>query len=70
MKNSSKYYLGWQVGISHESIYPGGNSFDRMMKLLDEMQEKGMNLLSLMMISYNYFDEGHDGLCWPVSNEK
>lgn len=63
-------YLGWQVGITYQTPEPGGLDRDYMMRLLDEMSENGMNLLSLMMISYGYYDPNHDGYCWPVRNPK
>ena len=62
--------LGWQIGISYEAATPEGNHFDKMLRLLDEMAEHGMNYLSLMMTSYARFDPGHDGFCWPVKDRK
>ncbi|MFH1742033.1 MAG: hypothetical protein ABIH23_23775, partial [bacterium] len=63
-------YLGWQVGITYQTPQLGGLDCDYLMRLLDEMHENGMNLLSLMTISYGYYDPAHDGYCWPVRNPK
>ena len=63
-------YLGWQVGLTYQSRKPGGLDRDYMVRLLDEMADNRMNLLSLMMLSYGYFDPEHDGYCWPVRNPK
>ncbi|MBN1911194.1 MAG: hypothetical protein JW818_15720 [Pirellulales bacterium] len=63
-------YAGWQVGITYQAPGPGGMTRDGLMRLLDEMVENRMNLLSLMMLSYAYFDPNHDGYCWPVRNPK
>lgn len=64
------FMLGWQVGITYEAAAPEGNHYDKMLKLLDEMAEHGMNYLSLMMTSYARFDPAHDGFCWPVKDQK
>lgn len=64
------FYKGWQIGITYEAKDKNGLSFDDILMLLDEMAENRMNLLSLMMVSYSYFDPEHDGLCWPVKNKK
>lgn len=69
MGENKKLHLGWQVGITYESASPQGNSLEKMLRLLDEMAQGGMNLLSLMMTSYAYFDPSHDGFSWPVKNE-
>ena len=63
-------YAGWQAGVTYQTPEPGGMTRDEMMRLLDEMAENRMNLLSLMMISYAHFDPNHDGYCWPVRNAK
>ena len=63
-------YLGWQVGLTYQTREPGGLDRDYMMRLLDDMATNRMNLLSLMMLSYSYFDPEHDGYCWPVRNPK
>ncbi|MBN1588943.1 MAG: hypothetical protein JW888_05460 [Pirellulales bacterium] len=63
-------YAGWQAGITYQAPGPGGMSRDELMRLLDEMALHRMNLLSLMMLSYAYFDPNHDGYCWPVRNPK
>ncbi len=63
-------YVGWQVGITYMSGRPAGLDRTYLMALLDEMVTHGMNLLSLMMISYGYFDPTHDGYAWPVQNPK
>lgn len=70
MSNNDKLYLGWQIGITYEAERPEGNTLPNMLKLLDEMAANGMNILSLMMTSYAYFDPAHDGFTWPVQNEK
>ncbi len=62
--------LGWQVGITYQSEAPGGVDREHLMRLLDEMAENEMNLLSLMMISYANYDPNHDGYCWPVQNPR
>ncbi|MBN2024114.1 MAG: hypothetical protein JW809_15125 [Pirellulales bacterium] len=62
-------WAGWQVGMTYQSPQPGGMTRDGLMRLVDEMAEHRMNLLSLMMQSYGYFDPGHDGYAWPVRNE-
>ncbi len=64
------FLLGWQIGITYETADPEGNHYDKMLRLLDEMAEHGMNVLSLMMTSYARFDPGHDGFCWPVKDPK
>lgn len=61
-------YAGWQVGITYGSNRSGGLDHTYMSGLLDEMADNGMNLLSVMMLSYGYFDPQHDGYCWPVQN--
>jgi len=61
-------YVGWQVGITYQSGRPQGLDRDYFMRLLDEMASQRMNLLSLMMMSYGYFDPEHDGYAWPVQN--
>ncbi len=63
-------YVGWQVGVTYQAHDPGGVSRDYFMRLLDEMATNRMNMLSLMMLSYAFFDPMHDGYCWPVRNEK
>jgi len=63
-------YVGWQVGVTYQSPEPGGMSRDDLLRLLDEMAAQRMNLLSLMMLSYAYFDPNHDGYGWPVQNAK
>ncbi len=62
--------LGWQVGLSYQSMTPAGLDRDYLLRLLDEMAANRMNLLSLMMQSYGYFDPDHDGYAWPVQNPK
>ncbi|HBO44010.1 MAG TPA: hypothetical protein DD670_08770 [Planctomycetaceae bacterium] len=61
-------HVGWQAGITYQAPGAGGMTRDELMRLLDEMAEHRMNLLSLMMLSYAYFDPNHDGYCWPVGN--
>lgn len=61
-------YVGWQVGLTYQSAKPGGLDRDYCLRLLDEMAANRMNLLSLMMLSYGYYDPGHDGYAWPVKN--
>ncbi|HOW69264.1 MAG TPA: hypothetical protein PKY77_01585 [Phycisphaerae bacterium] len=63
-------YVGWQVGVTYQAKAPGGLTRDEMMRLVDDMARYRMNLLSLQMISYTYFDPHHDGYCWPVKNPK
>ncbi len=63
-------YLGWQVGLTYQAPMPSGLNHDYLIRLLDEMNKNGMNMLSLMMISYGYYDPNHDGYCWPVQNSK
>jgi hypothetical protein len=63
-------YLGWQVGVTYQAPGPAGLTRDDMLRLLDEMAGAGMNLLSLMMISYAFFDPRHDGYAWPVRNPR
>ncbi|MBN1346556.1 MAG: hypothetical protein JXQ73_27955 [Phycisphaerae bacterium] len=63
-------YVGWQVGLTYQTPGPAGLDRDYLMRLLDEMAQHRMNLLSLMMISYGYFDPQHDGYPWPVRNPK
>jgi glycosyl hydrolase family 10 len=62
--------FGWQVGVTYHSKRPHGLDYEYFINLLNEMEENNMNLLSLMMLSYGYFDPTHDGYCWPVSNPK
>jgi hypothetical protein len=63
-------YLGWSVGVTYQAATRQGVSKDHLLRLLDEMAQHGMNLLNLMMLSYAWFDPGHDGYCWPVRNER
>ncbi len=70
MSGQEKFYLGWQVGLSYEAASPEGNSREKILNLLDEMADNGMNILSLMMTGYARFDPMHDGFCWPVKNPK
>ncbi len=63
-------YLGWQVGLTYQVPNNSGLDRDYLMRLLDEMNKNDMNMLSLMMISYEYYDPRHDGYCWPVQNPK
>jgi len=49
---------------------PAGLDRDYLLRLLDEMAVNRMNLLSLMMQSYGYFDPAHDGYAWPVRNPR
>ncbi|MHA1368647.1 MAG: hypothetical protein ACTSRA_02870, partial [Promethearchaeota archaeon] len=58
--------IGWQVGVTYMSNRPRGLDYKYLNNLLEEMAEHGMNLLSLMMISYGYYDPLHDGYCWPT----
>ncbi|NQT51195.1 hypothetical protein HQ576_04060 [bacterium] len=57
-------HLGWQVGLSYQTPRPEGKRPEELRQLIREMRGHGMNLLSLMLISYAYFDD-HDGFCWP-----
>ncbi len=57
-------HLGWQVGLSYQTPRPEGKRPEELRQLIREMRDHGMNLLSLMLISYSYFDS-HDGFCWP-----
>lgn len=70
MSGNEKVYLGWQIGITYEADMPSGNTLPKMVALLDEMACNGMNILSLMMTSYAYFDPAHDGFAWPVQNKR
>ena len=70
MDKHSDFYFGWQLGITYEAAEREGNRLPKMIGLLDEMAQNGMNLLSLMMTSYAYFDPLHDGFCWPVTNKR
>ncbi len=47
---------------------PAGLDQDYFTRLIDEMDAQGMNLLSIMMQSYGFYDPAHDGYCWPVRN--
>lgn len=58
-------YLDWQVGLSYQTPRPEGKRPEELRRLIREMRDNGMNLLSLMLISYSYFDD-HDGFCWPT----
>ncbi len=65
-KSGRKFrYLGWQVGLSYQTPRPEGKRPEEMRRLVREMRNNGMNLLSLMLISYAYYDD-HDGFCWPT----
>ena len=64
------FHIGWQTGITYESTEKKAVSMSKMLMLLDEMAEHDMNMLSLMMVSYSYFDPMHDGLCWPVRDKR
>ncbi len=63
-------YCGWLVGVSYCAPEPGGVTYEHVHELLHEMQDHGMNYLSLMMQSYAYFDPEHDGYAWPVTNPR
>jgi hypothetical protein len=63
-------FLGWQVGLTYMAPQRGGLDKPYFLALLKEMADHGMNLLSIMMQSYGYFDPGHDGYAWPVQNPK
>lgn len=58
-------HLGWQVGLSYQTPRPEGKRPGELRRLIAEMRAGGMNLLSLMLVSYSYFDN-HDGFCWPT----
>ena len=62
--------IGWQVGLTYQAPYREGLSREYLLRLLDEMQANGMNLLSLMMVSQAYHDPEHDGYAWPVRNKR
>lgn len=62
-------YLGWQVGLTYQTAAPEGLDRDHFLRLLDEMAANRMNALSLMMLSYGFYDPGHDGYAWPVRHE-
>ncbi len=61
-------YFGWQVGVTYGSGRPGGLDYAYFVNLLDEMAANSMNMLSLMMQSYGFYDYLHDGYSWPVRN--
>lgn len=63
-------YVGWQVGLTYQSERATGLDRDYFLRLLDEMAAQRMNLLSIMMQSYAYFDPQHDGYAWPVRHPK
>ncbi|MFH1922900.1 MAG: hypothetical protein ABIP48_23800 [Planctomycetota bacterium] len=63
-------YVGWQVGVTYQATARQGRDRDSLMRLLDEMAQHRMNLLSLMMISHGFYDPNHDGYCWPVRNPR
>jgi hypothetical protein len=63
-------HLGWLVGVTYQAASRGGVTREHLLRLLDEMAGGGMNLLDLMMLSFAWFDPGHDGYCWPVRNER
>ena len=59
-------YLGWQVGLSYQTPRPEGKRPEELRQLLREMRDNGMNFISIMLVSYSFFDPEHDGFCWPV----
>ena len=59
-------YLGWQLGLSYQTPRPEGKRPEELRRLIAEMRAGGMNLLSIMLIGYSYYDEQHDGFCWPT----
>jgi hypothetical protein len=61
--------IGWQIGLTYMSNRAEGLNYDYLSHLLDEMKDNNMNLLSVMMQSYAWFDPVHDGYCWPVQNQ-
>ncbi|MBU4199524.1 MAG: hypothetical protein KKE37_07315 [Verrucomicrobia bacterium] len=63
MKNKFQH-LGWQVGLSYQTPRPEGKRPDELRQLIHEMRDHGMSFLSLMLLSYSYFDD-HDGYSWP-----
>ena len=62
-------YVGWMAGLTHQ-LDGGGIGRDAMMRLLDEMAENGMNILSLLMQANGFYNLHHDGFCWPIQNPK
>lgn len=63
-------YVGWQLGITYQSARPEGIDFPYLQAVIDRSAAAGMNFISLMMLSYGYFDPGHDGYAWPVKNQR
>ncbi|MBN1584614.1 MAG: hypothetical protein JXA89_28160 [Anaerolineae bacterium] len=62
-------YVGWQVGINYQA--PGqGVDWPSLKQVIDRSTDAGMNLISLMMVSYGYYCPEHDGYAWPVSNPR
>lgn len=61
-------YVGWQLGITYQAPGPQGIDWPYLKDVIDRSADAGMNLLSLMMLSYAYHDPEHDGYAWPVTN--
>jgi hypothetical protein len=61
---------GWILGLTYGTKTPGGIDYQHCIHLLDEMHHNRMNLLSVMMQSYGFFDPMHDGYAWPVQHPK
>jgi len=59
-------HLGWQLGLSYQTSRPEGKRPEDLRRLIREMRDHNMNFLSVMLVSYSYFDENHDGFCWPT----
>ena len=59
-------YLGWQVGLSYQTSRPEGKRPEELRRLIRQMRDHVMNLLSLMLVSFSCYDDHHDGFCWPT----
>ncbi len=62
-------YVGWQIGVNYQAEGEGID-WPYLKQVIDRSADTGMNLLSLMMVSYGYYCPEHDGYAWPVRNPR
>lgn len=62
-------YVGWQIGINYQAE-GHGIDWPYLKQVIDRSADSGMNVISLMMVSYGYFCPEHDGYAWPVRNPR
>ena len=63
-------YLGWWTGLTYQAVKKEGLDKNYLLRLLDEMKENNMNILTIYLESLGYYDSLHEGITWPVKNKK